>query len=219
MKLATQVNKRIEALIKKGAEVLLTHKPNPPGFIGFSTLDDQAYAEWRSQALVCLTQVFGSTHTYRESFASQTESAGYQSSVEKGVGILRAALDDVEQGYLDTIQQMAAAEVFSDFIDQAKYLLDNGYLMPAASLAGAVLENGLRSLAARNDIAVNERDNLSALNNKLGDKDVYDRLRQKQVAVWTEVRDNADHGHFDRVKEGDVADLIKGVRGFLADYL
>lgn len=220
MKLDAQVSKRIAALIEKGEEVLKSERPPPPGVVSVSRrVDAQLYAEWRSQALVCLTQVFGSGHTYRESFASDTEKARYPSSVKSGLGVLRAALEDVEHGYMDTIQQMAAAEVFTDLIEQAEHLLETGYKDPAASLVGAVLENGLRSLAARNGIAVSERDNLSALNNKLGEKGIYDRLRQKQVAVWTEVRDNADHGHFERVTEGDVADLIKGVRGFLADYL
>ena len=210
MKLDAKVNARIKALVEKG-EVILRPNEQWPW--------NERYGEWQAQALAGLTQVFGPTHTYSKRFASITEKNWQRDGAEAGVGILRAALEDLEYGHLDTIQQMAAAEVFSDFMEQAEHLLENGYSMPAASLAGAVLENGLRSLAARNDIAVNERDNLSALNNKIGDKGVYDRLRQKQVAVWTEVRDNADHGHFDRVKEGDVTDLINGVRGFLADYL
>lgn len=217
--LDAQVRERILALIDKGADVLLTHKPNPPGYIGFSTLDDQRYAEWRSQGLVCLTQVFGSTHTYTESFASHTEKAGFESSAEKGLGILRAALEDVEHGYMETIQQLATAEVFADFIEQAEHLLENSYSVAAASVAGAVLENGLRSLAVRNDVAVQAQDDISGLNNRLVAKGVYNNLRRKQVAFWADVRNTADHGHFDDLKESDVEGLITGVRGFLADYL
>ena len=102
-------------------------------------------------------------------------------------------------------------------LDQADHLLGSGYVLPAASLVGAVLENGLRSLAERNDITVKPRDNLSALNSKIGGRGVYNRLRQKQVSVWIEVRDNADHGHFDKLTETDVADLIRGVQNFLAE--
>ena len=134
-----------------------------------------------------------------------------------GLGILQAALEDVEQGHLETLQQMAVAEVFSDLLDQADHLLQHDYVAPAASLAGAVLENGLRSLAERHDIPVKPRDNLSALNSKLADKKVYTPLRRKQVSTWTEVRDTADHGHFDELTEADVADLIRGVQNFLAE--
>ena len=112
---------------------------------------------------------------------------------------------------------MATAEVFSDFLEQADYLLQNGYAAPAASLAGAVLENGLRSIAERNEIPVKARNNLSALNQKLAGKSVYNRLRQKQIEAWIEVRNNADHGQFGEFTDSDVADLIKGARSFLAE--
>ena len=114
---------------------------------------------------------------------------------------------------------MAAAEVFSDFLEQAEHLLEHGYSAPAASLSGAVLENGMRSLAERNGIPVKPRDDLSALNSKLAANNVYSRLRQKQVAVWIDVRNSADHGRFDEFGETDVADLAKGVRSFLTEML
>ena len=219
MKLDAQVGRRLEALVQKGQAVMDTHRPNPPNMIGFSTLDWARYTEWRSQSLTCLTQVFGATHTYTETFASQTKKTGYTGSAQAGLGVLRAASEDVEHGYLETIQQLATAEVFSGFIDQADHLLQSDYHVPAASLAGAVLENGLRSLAERNDIAVKDRDDLSALNNKLASKGAYSALRRKQVAVWADVRNAADHGRFEDVTKDNAADLVKGVQAFLAEYL
>ncbi len=221
VKLDEQVGSRIMAAIGKGEAVLGNQARGQTALRGKPTtsLNWQRYAEWRSQALACLTQVFGPAHTYTESFASQVGSRPQKSKVDLGVGILRAALEDVEQGHLQTVQQLATAEVFSDFIDQADHLLQKSYVMPAASLAGAVLENGLRSLAERNDIVVKAHDGLSALNDKLRAKDVYNPLRQQQVAYWVKVRNAADHGRFDDFKEADVAELIRGVRGFMADYL
>ena len=220
MQLEERVQERLTSLIEKGEAVLATHRPLPANYIGdFPTLDGQRFAEWRSQALVCLEQVFGSAHTYTESFESRTEEPGRTHSARAGLGILSAALEDVEQGHLMSLQDMATAEVFSDFLDQADHLLVHGYSAPAASLAGAVLENGLRSLAERNEIPVKPRDDLSALNSKLAAKTVYNRLRQKQIAVWIDVRNAADHGRFEEVTEDNVADLVKGVRSFLAEML
>lgn len=219
MNLNTIIRTRLNALLKKGEEVLATHEPNPPGIIGFSTLDSGPYAEWRNQALVCITDIFGSGHIYTENFESKTARSGYQTSVEAGLGILRAVLEDIENGYLSTLKELAAAEVSSDFLDQANYLLKNGYFIPAASLAGAVLENGLRSLAERKNITVKTKDSLSALNSRLADKNVYSRLRQKQIGVWIDVRNAADHGEFKKVTENDVAELVRGVQNFLAEEL
>ena len=210
------IRKRLVAMIEKGEAVLRTHKPNPPGVIGFPTLGDRPYTEWKSQALALLTQVFDSGHTYIVSFESLVDDGARIGYVERGLGVLQAALEDVERGYLETVRELAAAEVFSDLLDQADHLLQNGYSAAAASLAGAVLENGLRSLATRKDITVKARDNLPSLNNKIGDKGVYSRLRQKQVSVWINVRNAADHGRFADFTDSDVADLIKGVRNLLS---
>ena len=219
MKLDERVRERLKAMIEKGEAVLLTHKPSPPDVFGLPTLDHGRFMEWRSQALVCLRQAFGAEHDYAGEFQSAVKDRAYQSWVEAGLGILRAALEDVEQGHLDSLRDLVAAEVFSDFLEQAQHLLENGYKDPAASLAGAVLENGLRSLAERNWIPVKEKDNLSALNNKIAAKNIYTTLRRRQVETWIEVRNAADHGRFGDFKESDVGDLIKGVRDFLAAAL
>lgn len=216
MKLDERIQKRLASLIDKGEHVLKTKKPPPRGVISFSTVDTRRYAEWRSQALAMLTQVFGSAHTYTASFEAEVERHPRPDYTETGLGILRAALDDVEHGDLETLQEMASAEVFSDFLDQADHLLENGYSAPAASLAGAVLENGLRALAKRKGVPVKARDNLQSLNNKIAEKGVYNRLRQKQVSSWTEVRNTAVHGRFDGFDDNDVASLIKGVRSLLS---
>lgn len=217
MKLAPRVGERVAVLIEKGEAVLRTQTQSQ---YGGDIVDVERYAEWRSQVLVCLEQVFGPTHTYRDDFASEAKRGDiYSSSVRSGIGILRAALEDVEQGHLQAIQQVAIAEVFSDFIDQAEHLLQADYHIPATSLAGAVLENGLRSLAERNDITVKARDDLSALNSRLAAAGTYNRLRQKQVGVWTEVRNAADHGRFEEVAKDDAVALITGVRAFLAEHL
>ena len=61
-----------------------------------------------------------------------------------GMGILRSVKEDLEQGFLERIQDLVVAEVFTDFLDQASYLLGKRYKDPAAVLAGAVLEDGLK---------------------------------------------------------------------------
>lgn len=101
----------------------------------------------------------------------------------------------------------------------AKHLYETGYAIPAGSLGGAVLEDGLRRIAAAKDVKVKTGDDLSALNQKLADANVYNRLVQKRVQVWIDVRNCADHGQFDEVKDSDVGELLAGVEGFLGGYL
>lgn len=217
-----QMRARLYPLLRKGEKMIETLSETN------SVVDIRKYAEWRSQSLVCLTDIFGSTHRYTKNFELSEEIGGNKSihittmyglAALQGLGILRAALEDIKNGYLSTLKELATAEVFSDLLDQAEHLLKNGYFTPAASLAGAVLENGLRSLAKRKNVTVKAKDNLSTLNNKLAAKNVYTRLRQKQIAFWVDVRNIADHSEFDKVAENDVADLVRGIRNFLAEEL
>ena len=48
---------------------------------------------------------------------------------------------------------------------------------------------------------------------------VYDKFVQKRITALADIRNNADHGHFNKYKLEDVEDMIKWVRRFSADYL
>ena len=218
MKLDERVRERLAAMIEKGEAVLGTHRPPHPNVSTSLTLDTRQFTEWRNQALVYLEQIFGMEHTYVLQFKEKVVHRS-MGNTNAGIGILHAAHEDVDHGYLETFENLVTGAVFSDFLEQSQHLLENGYKSPAASLAGAVLENGLRSLAERKGIPTKDTDNLETLNRKIVDKRIYNRLRQKQVETWIEVRNAADHGRFDDFGKSDVGDLIKGVRDFLAAEL
>ena len=218
MKLDERIRDRANALVAKGHAVLATHRPNPPGAIGFPTLNTQEYANWRSQSLAFLTDLLGPEHVYTNNFEKSTEGSGYTSSAQAGIGILQAVLEDIEQGFIETVRQLITSEVFADLFDQAVHLSESGYKVPATSLAGAVLENGLRTTATQKGITVTGTDNLSSLNQKLAEKGIYSRLTQKKVQVWIDIRNKADHGHFDEINHQDVDDLIKGAQSLLSDF-
>ena len=82
-----------------------------------------------------------------------------------------------------------------------------------------MLEQGLRRIATKRDVKVREKDDLSTLNQKLAAKDVYTRLVQKRLAVWTDVRNAADHGKFSEYSMSDVREMHAGVSSFLAQHL
>ena len=219
MKLDERIHSRAIALVKKGDAVISTHQPNPPGVIGFPTLNTQEYINWRSQSLAFLTDLLGPEHIYTSSFMKNTGGSGYKESTLAGIGVLQAVLEDIEQDFITTVRQLITAEVFADLFDQAAHLLDSGYKAPAASLAGAVLENGLRTIATDKGVSLTAKDNLSSLNQKLAQKGIYTRLTQKKIHVWTDIRNDADHGQFDQIIDQDVDNLIKGAQSLLSDYL
>jgi hypothetical protein len=66
-----------------------------------------------------------------------------------GQSILRSVREDVEDGYLTDIRTLISAEVFTDFLEMAEHLDDNGYKDPTAYSTGAVLEDVCEKLRMR----------------------------------------------------------------------
>ncbi len=213
-----RILERLDGLISMGEKVLATRHPPPRGVITSDYVDAALFQQWRTSSLAFLNTL-PSEYIYRSEFENHCRNPYDYRDSEGGVAILRAAREDIAGGYLQKVEALVSASVFSDFLEMAEYLLDNGYKNPAASLIGAVLEDGLRRICATNNIGVKSDDNISSLNRKLADKDVYNRLKQREIEVWNKLRDYADHGHFDEYKADDVKDMLGRVSKFLSEYL
>jgi hypothetical protein len=135
------------------------------------------------------------------------------------LGILEAAEADFAGGLLLDLKALVEAEALGDFMEQAEALLSSGYHVPAASLSGAVLEDGLRRLCDTKGVAYPPKTKIDGLNNDLAKAGVYDKLIQKRITALADIRNNADHGHYEKFRQEDVEDMLKWVRRFLADYL
>lgn len=206
---------RLNSLISMGERVLATRHPRSK-YVGL-WVDDDVFRQWRTSCLAFLNAL-PSEYIYCREFEACCKST-YEDDVEQGVAVLRAAKEDVEGGYLQKVETLVSAGVFSDFLEMAEHLLDNDYKHPAASLTGAVLEDGLRRICGNNNITVKSDDNISSLNQKLAQNHIYNPLQQGQIQVWNKLRDYADHGNFDQYEQDDVEDMLKGVRKFLSEYL
>ncbi|MDQ4000843.1 MAG: hypothetical protein M3283_07565 [Actinomycetota bacterium] len=89
------------------------------------TLDAGAFAQWQAQTLSFFTNLLGSEHVYLESFTT---------------GVRKTAPSHVRWDRAD-IRTLISAEVFTDFLEMAGHLDDNGYKDPTAYPTGAVLED------------------------------------------------------------------------------
>jgi len=152
------------------------------------------------------------------------------SHVGKIVGILHGLADDYAKGFLDSVLRRAEAEVAADYLGQAEGLLKEGQPgkydhVPAAVLLGAILEQALRTLCARQTPPVpttkanGEKLMLNALIDDLKKAGVYNELKAKQLRAWADIRNAAAHGEFAKFSRGDVDGMQQGVASFLADQL
>lgn len=210
---------RVGQLLEKGQKVAATKRNNSSEHvIAPSTVNSPLFHEWKNNSQNFISMVCGEDSPYYKNFVEGVKTA-HPSDADHGIGILTALKEDLELGYLTRVKDLVSAEIFTDFIEMAQHLLDNNYKDPAASLVGAVLENGLRQIAQKHTVEVKSGDDIGSLNTKLADKEIYSRLIQKQIQAWKAVRDSADHGKFDDYKSDDVKAMLEGVQRFLAENL
>ncbi len=138
------------------------------------------------------------------------------------VGIAEGLRADIASGYAQSFAEAAHADTFSDFIGMAEGLQESGYKDAAAVIAGSVLEDHLRNLAKKAGLDVETEDGhplkADRLNADLARAEVYNKLEQKRVTAWLDLRNKAAHGHYSEYDESHVAALIRDVRDFLVAF-
>ena len=210
---------RAAQLLEKAQSVASTRYNNSSEHVSMPDMvNSTSFHEWKNNTQNFILLVCGENSPYYKNFVDGVKTA-YPGDVEHGIGILTALKEDIELGFLTKVRDLVSAEIFTDFIEMAQHLLDNNYKDSAASLIGAVLENGLRQIAQKHSVDIKSGDDIGSLNTKLADKEIYNRLVQKQIQAWKAIRDSADHGKFSEYKAEDVKSMLEGVQRFLTENL
>lgn len=143
------------------------------------------------------------------------------------IGSLEALLSDVQNGFLDSIEEEIHADLFADFLEMAESHLESAKREsklkdPAAMLIGAVLEEHLRKLCLKHGVPTLKPDGSwklgSAMNGDLTAAGVYDKLQNKAVTFWQDIRNKADHAFWDQYGLAEVQQMLIGVRDFLLKF-
>ncbi len=148
--------------------------------------------------------------------------SGAPLGLDSCIGILRAAADDLRSGMLSDIRELVAAEVFDDLLEMAAYLSGEGYHLPACAVAGAVLEDTLRTLCRKHLVSWVGDSSISKLNTELYKANIFDKAQFGQIEAWGKLRNKVDHGDFRSAVEIDSNDtrrMIVGIRDLVLKYL
>ncbi len=190
------------------------------GFASFPNSID--YLRFRTEAMNLIRRSCGEDSDHYNQIKQLAVSKGSDNNgyyFSHCFGVLEAAHRDFKAGLLFQIKLLVAAELLEDFISQAQALFDAGFHVPAASLTGAIIEDTLRKLSENKGISVPPKTKIDSLNSELAKQRVYDKLIQKRITALADIRNNADHGYFDKFTKPDVEDMIKWTIRFIADYL
>lgn len=210
---------RVDELINIATEVIAS-KEFSPG-VGTS-VPEEGFNTFRSASLSFLRNTFGETHPFYSEFDKRVaQMSPYD--VEEGRGILKAAKQEIDGGWIFTVRGLVSAEIFSDFVEMAEHLLKEGYKDPAAVVAGSVLEEHLRQLCTGNAIPTEmERDGrftpkkADSMNSELAGANVYGKLDQKSVTSWLDLRNKAAHGKYEEYTREQVNLMLQGITNFIA---
>lgn len=139
-------------------------------------------------------------------------------------GVLRGLRDDIANGRLASVIELVHADVFTDFLDMAQHLLDDGgYKDAAAVIAGSSLEAHLRALSDKHGIATKDGQGTpkkaQLLNQELDKSGAYQgKTEQKNVTAWLGLRNDAAHGDYAKYQPAQVGLLIASIRDFITRY-
>lgn len=232
---------RFDELIEEGRSI---HKAIKviPGAVSYDTLghprqgashlqiDWENFVTWRTRSVTLLSQVVGKTGPHVESVEVFSAISNTKGNLEWGISFLRAIRDDFWKGFLNDLSLLIETELASDYMGQAEQLLKEGKSgrcdhVPAAVLAGAVLEKSLRTLCNNQNPPIpvlglnGEHKTLNPLIDDLKKASVFNEAKAKQLRAWTAIRNHAAHGQFESFSRTDVEHMVAGVNAFLADNL
>lgn len=119
-------------------------------------------------------------------------------------------------------KRLVSSEVFSDFLEEASYLLAEGYKDAAAVMIGSVLEQNIRQLCQENKVEIYKdkakKKHISAneMNSRLKKEGIYNNVDSKNIESCMGLRNCAAHGHYDDYTQEQVENMLNSVCEFLA---
>lgn len=212
-----QIKVRVNELISLSDKVISTTKRGDFG----DYVQTEIFQEFRASGLSFFRNTFGEQHPFYKEF-DQKVTDTYTYHTEEGRGILKAAKQEIDGSWIFTIKGIISAEIFSDFLEMAEHLLTEGYKDPSAVMIGSVLEEHLRQLCLKNSITIERiKDGkpipkkADLINSELASGSVYNKLDQKSITCWLDLRNKAAHGKYSEYTKEQVELMYQGVSNFM----
>ena len=213
-----QFSDRITQLIDLANRTLAT-KQTSSGMMGSSWVNSELFFEFRTSSLSFILNLYGENHPFYKDF-NQNVLRAEPYDTEQGRGILKSIKTEIDNGWLTSLKGLVSAEIFSDFLEMADHLLKENYKDPAAVMIGSVLEEHLRQLCIKHSIPTDEAKSgkpkkADLLNSELAGAGVYNKLDQKNVTAWLDLRNKAAHGKYAEYNHQQVEFMMQTVTEFM----
>ncbi|WP_298903498.1 hypothetical protein [uncultured Psychroserpens sp.] len=198
-------------------ESTITKKPRViSGRRTFTTeYDTELYSQIKSSSLSLILNLYGKNHPYYLEFKGNHSHHSYKILR----GILNAIKFEIANDWLASIKGLISAEIFSDFLEMSEHLLSENYKDASAVMIGSILEEHMRQLStfAGNPIrdAKDRPKKANLINAELAKLSVYNKLDEKNITAWLDLRNKAAHGNYSEYNKDQVALMLNSVRDFI----
>jgi hypothetical protein len=211
------IRERLARLAELGRELLETRYKSDVSHQEF--VDGGAFREWRVGCVAFLREALGEDSPYTKEFEFNCDSP-YLSAVGRGQAVLRAAREYIDFGPVARVEELVAAEIFTDLLGIAERLLREQRMSAGVVVACSVLEDVMRRSARHRKIAIRENvDDLYALNARMSAAGVYGTALQNQINEWAGMRAHAEAGNLTAAARPGADSLLRGIRDFVSDHL
>src|SRR5688500_15714603 len=126
------ISNLLARLIGDGSGVLATEEVDL-----VPKVDGQAFAKWRAECRNLIRMLGEQAKPWQDVFDNEHT---YSSVVKDMIGTLEGIKATVDRGLLVTVRDLIVADTFEDLLEQAEYLLAEGYFLAAGVLGRAVVE-------------------------------------------------------------------------------
>ena len=227
MELSKTVKTEISSLIDTGEKILQKASRADSSFEGSDLVE---VSLWVTRLGQLLRKLYGENSQHYANFDRAISIDNFYIihsdlyvHVSQVQGIALTVKHDIENDLLGSIKGLLQAEIFANFLEIGEHLLSEGYKDAAAVTIGAVLEDGLRELCKKNNIAITNPKGspltIDPLNVELAKNEVYSKLTQKQITSWAHIRNKAAHGQYDEYDKSEVKMMLLFVQGFAEQHL
>ena len=165
-----------------------------------------------------------SSSYYKDLFQIMSSKKNDGLKADHAMGIIESLRFDIESGYLTNFEELIHGEIFGDFLEMARHLLNEKYKDAAAVIVGSSLEAHLLQLCKKYDIALTFTNSKREIKNKKADRlnadlatvKAYSKLDQKSITAWLDLRNKAAHGKYTEYTHDQVSLMTDGIRDYIS---
>ena len=177
----------------------------------------------QTRCIAAIESISGRHSPYFRQVMDKTGARGRNtwSEVARQIGVAKALLSDIQNGYMESFEELVHGDVFGDFLEMSDHLLDAGYKDAAAVLAGSTLEVHMKKLCGKYGVETTSRGKTKKadlLNSELEKEGAYTKLDQKNITAWLGLRNKAAHGNYAEYTKDQVRLFVSSIRDFVTRH-